>query len=187
MEIDKPLLPNTTPIFAFLHAMRMFIGSVIVIPMPTAAPWIAPMVGLRQCWMARATRPPLFCFISHRSLLTTVDDSAVSHVSYRRVDLGKKTSHNPPIPMPLPPFFLTITESNIQIRTRTKHPPIPRNNNTLNPIIHIEHGIRFLQLLAHGIGKSIMIFWAKQREDDDSWIGDVVACLNLGELRVVVG
>ena len=38
----------------------MAAGSPMVMPMPTAEPCWATMVGLLQRWMARATRPPLF-------------------------------------------------------------------------------------------------------------------------------
>jgi hypothetical protein len=62
-SIMSPRRANTNPIFAFLYAMRMFMGSVIVMPMPTAEPWRAPMVGLRQWNMERVTRPPL-CDVS---------------------------------------------------------------------------------------------------------------------------
>jgi hypothetical protein len=40
-----PLLANTNPIFAPSYAMRMLIGSVIVIPIPTALPCSAPITG----------------------------------------------------------------------------------------------------------------------------------------------
>ncbi len=37
----------------------MVMGRVMVIPMPTAGPWMAPMVGFVQWWIASAARPPL--------------------------------------------------------------------------------------------------------------------------------
>ena len=43
-----PSRPNTKPMRAFSDAMRTSIGSVIVAPMPTAAPLIAAMTGLVQ-------------------------------------------------------------------------------------------------------------------------------------------
>lgn len=66
-----PLRANTKPIFAVLATMRMFIGSVIVIPTPTALPLIAAMTGLRQSWIAKATWPPP----SRWSSRVSVDDS----------------------------------------------------------------------------------------------------------------
>ena len=42
-----PRRANTKPKRAAVEAMRMSIGSCIVAPMPTAAPLIAPMIGLR--------------------------------------------------------------------------------------------------------------------------------------------
>ncbi len=43
-----PRRPNTKPIRACSEAMRMSIGSVMVAPMPTAAPLMAAMTGLVQ-------------------------------------------------------------------------------------------------------------------------------------------
>ena len=43
-----PILPNTKPMRALSDARRMSIASVIVAPMPTAAPLIAPMTGFAQ-------------------------------------------------------------------------------------------------------------------------------------------
>ena len=54
-----PMRPNTKPIRARVDAMRASIGSVIVAPMPTAAPLIAAMTGLVQRWTASDTRPPV--------------------------------------------------------------------------------------------------------------------------------
>ena len=45
------------PIFAPLAAMRMSIGSVMVMPTPTAAPLIAAIDGLRQLKIASTNRP----------------------------------------------------------------------------------------------------------------------------------
>ena len=54
-----PRRPNTKPMRAFSEAKRKSIGSVMVAPMPTAAPLIAPTMGLRQANIASATRPPV--------------------------------------------------------------------------------------------------------------------------------
>jgi hypothetical protein len=40
----------------------MLMGSVSVMPTPTAAPGRAPMVGMREWWIRRAMRPPLKTF-----------------------------------------------------------------------------------------------------------------------------
>jgi hypothetical protein len=58
-SMTSPRRENTNPIFAPRYAIRMFIGSVMVMPIPTAEPCKAPMVGLRQWKMLRVTRPPL--------------------------------------------------------------------------------------------------------------------------------
>ena len=54
-----PMRPNTKPMRAFSDARRMSIGSVIVAPMPTAAPLIAPITGFLQLKMDSTTRPPV--------------------------------------------------------------------------------------------------------------------------------
>lgn len=43
-----PLRANTKPTFAFSYAILIVIGRHIVIPTPTAAPWIAAIVGFLQ-------------------------------------------------------------------------------------------------------------------------------------------
>jgi hypothetical protein len=63
-SIMSPLRANTKPILALLYAMRMFIGNVIVIPIPTAEPCSAPIVGFRHWDMDSATFPPLLSYIS---------------------------------------------------------------------------------------------------------------------------
>lgn len=55
-----PRRAKTKPYLDVVWAMRIAAGRVIVIPTPTAEPCIAAMVGLRQRWIARAMRPPLF-------------------------------------------------------------------------------------------------------------------------------
>ena len=54
-----PRREKTKPILAVALATRMLVGRHIVMPTPTAAPFMAAMVGLEQLWMARETRPPL--------------------------------------------------------------------------------------------------------------------------------
>jgi len=53
---DTPILPNTKPIRAFSDASRTSIASVIVAPMPTAAPLIAPITGFLQAKILSVTR-----------------------------------------------------------------------------------------------------------------------------------
>lgn len=53
--MTRPRLEKTKPIFADWHASRMVAGRVIVIPIPTAAPLIAAIVGFEHLWMASAT------------------------------------------------------------------------------------------------------------------------------------
>lgn len=53
-----PLLTNTKPILASFAATRMSIANVIVIPTPTAAPFIAAMMGFLHLYAAKATFPP---------------------------------------------------------------------------------------------------------------------------------
>lgn len=60
-SMTSPRRAKTNPIFADADAMRMFMGSVMVMPIPTAEPWMAPIVGLREWWIARTERPPLCC------------------------------------------------------------------------------------------------------------------------------
>ena len=57
-SIIIPRLAKTNPILAFSLTMRMFIGSVMVIPTPTALPFMAAMTGFVQRWIARVTFPP---------------------------------------------------------------------------------------------------------------------------------
>ena len=54
-----PSRPKTKPIRALVEASRMSIASVIVAPMPTAAPLIAAITGLGSSWIARVTLPPV--------------------------------------------------------------------------------------------------------------------------------
>ena len=54
-----PILPNTNPIFAFVEAIRASMASVIVAPIPTAAPLIAAMTGFLHAKIASVTRPPV--------------------------------------------------------------------------------------------------------------------------------
>ena len=58
--MTRPRRAKTKPIFDLECVMRMFMGSVMVIPTPTAEPFRAPIVGLRECAMARVTLPPLW-------------------------------------------------------------------------------------------------------------------------------
>ena len=53
-----PRREKTKPMRASVEARRMSIGSVMVAPMPTAGPLIAPMTGLSDLKMRRVTRPP---------------------------------------------------------------------------------------------------------------------------------
>ena len=53
-----PRLANTKPKRASVEAMRMSIGICIVTPMPTAAPLIAPITGLRLLKMRSVVMPP---------------------------------------------------------------------------------------------------------------------------------
>lgn len=59
-----PRRENTKPIFAFAVATRMVAGSVMVMPIPTADPLMAAIVGFRQLCIARAILPPLHQGIS---------------------------------------------------------------------------------------------------------------------------
>jgi hypothetical protein len=54
-----PSRPKTKPMRAEDDASRTSIGSVIVAPIPTAGPLIAPMTGLVQRKIASVTRPPV--------------------------------------------------------------------------------------------------------------------------------
>jgi hypothetical protein len=54
-----PSRPNTKPMRDLVEASRMSIASVMVAPMPTAAPLIAPITGLGSAWIARVTLPPV--------------------------------------------------------------------------------------------------------------------------------
>ena len=57
--MTMPRREKTKPTFAVEQAMRIVAGRVMVMPTPTAGPFIAAIVGLEQLWMARATFPPL--------------------------------------------------------------------------------------------------------------------------------
>lgn len=57
--MTRPRLEETKPIFADLHASRIVAGRVIVMPIPTAPPLIAAIVGFEHLWMASAALPPL--------------------------------------------------------------------------------------------------------------------------------
>ena len=65
--MTMPRRANTKPILAAEGASRMAQGSVMVMPIPTAEPLRAAMVGLRHCWISRATRPPLEFEMAHVS------------------------------------------------------------------------------------------------------------------------
>ena len=54
-----PIRPKTKPIRAWVETSRMSIASVMVAPMPTAAPLIAAITGLGSAWIASVTRPPV--------------------------------------------------------------------------------------------------------------------------------
>ena len=54
-----PRRANTNPIFAPSATRRMSIGSVIVMPTPTAGPLIAAITGFAESKMRRATCPPV--------------------------------------------------------------------------------------------------------------------------------
>ena len=54
-----PRRAKLKPIFAVEEHMRMTAGRVMVMPTPTAEPFRAAMVGRRERWRARETRPPL--------------------------------------------------------------------------------------------------------------------------------
>ena len=53
-----PRRANTKPKRAVVLAMRMSIGSCIVMPMPTAAPLMAPITGFRLLKMRSVAMPP---------------------------------------------------------------------------------------------------------------------------------
>ena len=53
-----PILLNTKPTRALSEAKRMSMAQVMVAPMPTAAPLMAPMMGFLQSNMAKVTLPP---------------------------------------------------------------------------------------------------------------------------------
>ena len=54
-----PSRPKTKPMRALVEASRMSMASVIVAPMPTAAPLIAAITGLGSAWIASVTWPPV--------------------------------------------------------------------------------------------------------------------------------
>ena len=54
-----PSRPKTKPIRAVVEASRRSMASVMVAPMPTAAPLIAAMTGLGSAWIASVTLPPV--------------------------------------------------------------------------------------------------------------------------------
>ena len=65
-----PMRPKTKPTRAAFDAMRTSMSSVMVAPMPAAAPLMAAITGFLQARMARATRPPV-----SRTLLTICGSS----------------------------------------------------------------------------------------------------------------
>ena len=54
-----PIRPKTKPMRACVDAIRMSMASVMVAPMPTAAPLMAAITGLGSAWIASVTRPPV--------------------------------------------------------------------------------------------------------------------------------
>lgn len=70
----------------------------------------------------------------------------------------------PPRPIPKP---------NLQIRPRAKHPPLSRNHDTPDPLVHIKHGICRLDLATHRVGEGIVFVRAVQGEDHDGGFGRV--------------
>ena len=79
--------PNTKPMRALSDARRTSIASVIVAPMPTAAPLIAAMTGFLHSKTASATRPPV-----SRTPFTIAGSSQRASCSAR---LGFKLSSRP--------------------------------------------------------------------------------------------
>jgi hypothetical protein len=104
-------------------------------PTPTAEPCIAPMVGLRQWWIARVTRPPLFV----NQLLRSLHIQPNLPTPTGR-DVESEGQHLP-IPM-LIDRLQSALEPIHQISARTEYLSRARHNDTLDPVIDIEHAIR---------------------------------------------
>lgn len=80
-----------------------------------------------------------------------------------------------------------LPKPNLEIRACAENPPVPRNNNALDAVVDIEHGVRLLDLRAHRVRKRIVLAGPVQRQHDDTRLGGVVRGPDRGELEVVVG
>lgn len=58
-------------------------------------------------------------------------------------------------------------KSNIQVRTRTERPPSACQDNDLDALIDIEHGVELLKVLHHLPGKGVVFVRAVERDNDD--------------------
>jgi hypothetical protein len=119
----------------------------MVIPTPTAEPCIAAIVGLRQRWIASATRPPLV-------------SSALNGAS------SKETGIYLPIAV-ISWTFPVATEANIQVRTRTEDLACARQDNNLDPFVDVKHGEELFEIIDHLPSEGIAVGWSVQSHNDD--------------------
>ncbi len=93
-----PILLKTNPTRVFSQANRISMAHVMVAPMPTAAPLIAPMMGFLHSYMASTTLPP-----ESRTPLTISSSSSFSCIS---CSVGRicvfKPNTLPPTPKSMP-------------------------------------------------------------------------------------
>ena len=78
-------------------------------------------------------------------------------------------------------------ESYIQIRTSAEYLARASDDYALDAVVYVEHAERLLELKHHGVGESIVVLGAPEREDDDAGILLVVLCFYLRPFGVVVG
>lgn len=74
----------------------------------------------------------------------------------------------------------------LQIRAGAENPPVARHYHALYFWIDVEHGIRGLDLAAHGFSEGIVLSRAVQRQHDDAGLCFVVGGADAGPLAVEV-
>lgn len=79
-----------------------------------------------------------------------------------------------------------LSKPNIEIRARTKDASVACHDDALDAPVDVEHGVRGLDFLAHGVCKGIVVLGAVEREDYDRRFFFMVLRADLRELEIVV-
>jgi hypothetical protein len=81
----------------------------------------------------------------------------------------------------------SLAKPSIQIRTSAEYTSSACDYNALYALVDVKHGVCGLDLLAHCVGKRIMVFGSIQRENNNRRLFLMMARLDLREFEVVVG